>query len=299
MNNIIIGERERKHINNAVENLLKNLGNTETKLDLKSVRNALDLDKQFFTRNDEGSLREFVSQIRFGSKRVLKEPKRLLRLVKEWDIKALYLPEKKKIMIDKNVPQLKRRFIEAHEIGHSIISWHEDYLFGDDNKTLNKACHEVLEAEANYSAGRLLFLGNHFPTVANDYHPDLENIVNSISGVFGNTITSTFWRFIEEAHKDIPMVGLITEHPHHRRDNFKFDEPCRYMIGSEMFKERFSKTNSRELYEIVKGYCGWGKKGWLGEDEMFIVDDRSDSNKFLFKSFSNSYDVLTLGVMVQ
>ena len=148
MENIIIGGKEKRDINKVVDNLLRNLGNPEKKLDLESVRNALELDKNFFTRNDEGFLQEFISHIRFGSKRIFQEPKRLLRVVKELDIKALYLPEKKRIMIDKDVPHLKLRFVESHEISHSIIPWHEDYLFGYDKETLDKACHEILEAEA-------------------------------------------------------------------------------------------------------------------------------------------------------
>jgi hypothetical protein len=38
--------------------------------------------------------------------------------------------------------------------------------------------------------------------------------VKSLSSGFGNTMTSTLWRFVEQAHAGRPIVALVTGHPH-------------------------------------------------------------------------------------
>ena len=53
---------------------------------------------------------------------------------------------------------IQDRWNEAHEVGHSIIPWHDNLLLGDNEFSLNPNCHEQMEAEANFAAGQLLFL---------------------------------------------------------------------------------------------------------------------------------------------
>ncbi|MDR2409710.1 MAG: ImmA/IrrE family metallo-endopeptidase, partial [Bacteroidales bacterium] len=55
------------------------------------------------------------------------------------------------------MPEKKKRWAEAHEIGHSILSWHQVFLHGDPNSTLSIGCKEKIESEANYTAGQILF----------------------------------------------------------------------------------------------------------------------------------------------
>ena len=53
-------------------------------------------------------------------------------------------------------------------MGHSIIPWHDGMMLGDNTQTLLPLCHEQMEAEANYVAGRLLFMGERFKLEASD-----------------------------------------------------------------------------------------------------------------------------------
>ncbi len=68
-----------------------------------------------------------------------------------------------------------------------------------------------MEAEANYAAGQLLFLASRFAVEATASEPSLE-LIKGISKKFGNTLTSTLWRFAEEAHGSRPMVALVSGH---------------------------------------------------------------------------------------
>lgn len=86
---------------------------------------------------------------------------RILNIVRKRSLKALYLPDRKRILIDSSEPKLKRRWNESHEIIHDGVPWHQEAMFGDTEITLSPSCHEQIEAEANFGAGRLLFFQNH------------------------------------------------------------------------------------------------------------------------------------------
>src|SRR3546814_18129914 len=86
-------------------------------------------------------------------------------------------------------------------------------MLGDTEQTLMQACHEVMDAEANYAAGHLLFLASRFAADASGSGPGLD-FVKALSGAYGNTLTSTLWRFVEQGHGGRPMVALVSGHPH-------------------------------------------------------------------------------------
>jgi hypothetical protein len=127
-------------------------------------------------------------------------PSILRDAVRSLSLKVLYLPDQKRILLDRNLPLIKHRWNEAHEIGHDLIPWHSGMMLGDTEQTLTPTCHEIIEAEANYAAGQFLFMADRFRAEAAASTPSLE--------VFGNTVTSTLWRFVEQAHGDRPMVAL-------------------------------------------------------------------------------------------
>jgi hypothetical protein len=85
-------------------------------------------------------------------------PTRIWEAIKTANLKALWIPEQKRILVDDDLHAMKKRWSFAHEIGHSILDWHRDFTFGDDQLTLVEGYHIDLEAEANYATGRLLFL---------------------------------------------------------------------------------------------------------------------------------------------
>ena len=103
------------------------------------------------------------------------------------------LPEndRRRILIDRGLHQARQRWGEAHEIGHSLIPWHDQMLHGDPLGTLQHACELRLEAKANYAAGRLLFLHKQFRKRLLSDSASLEG-VRKLARVFGNSVTSYF-----------------------------------------------------------------------------------------------------------
>lgn len=162
MRNIHLKERTVADIDAQIAKILRGLGDPGPPLDLRIVRELLKLDRDYYSSSDDGLLRETFSRMKVAGIQVLKRPTILKDAVTKLSLKAIYLPDQKRILLDSDLPALKHRWNEAHEIGHDIIPWHAGMMFGDNEQTLTPACHEIMEAEANYAAGQLLFLGRRF-----------------------------------------------------------------------------------------------------------------------------------------
>ena len=279
------------------------LGNPQPPLSLDDVRELLKLDRAFYTADDPSLIREAVSRIRVATIQVASRPMLLVDAIRKWSLQALYLPDGGRILLDASLPQKKHRWNEAHEISHSLLPWHDDVMHGDNRHTLSPACAEQIEGEANFGAGRLLFLRDLFATQARDHEPTIAS-VQRLHKQFGNTIASTLWRFVETVGTDRPLVGMLTCHPHRSRRPPDFDpaEPCRHCIQSPAFAARFSRLSETDLFRAVASYCGAQTGGPLGEAHLILTDDNGEQHLFAFETFFTRHkppspgEALTLGI---
>lgn len=287
-------------IDEQVGKVLRGLGNPSPPLRLLDVRELLKLDRQYFTTDDDGFLREIVSRLKISGKQIIERPALLFDVVKKFDLRALYLPDNKRILLDKYQPELKHRWMEAHEIGHAIVPWHSGMMLGDNKITLSPACHAKMEAEANYAAGRLLFLSSHFDNNAEDTEPSISTI-RRLHSFYENTLTTTLWRYVEGSHLTLPMAGMISGHPHvsRRPKDFNPLDPCDYFIQSPAFSNRFATMSDRVIFQKISSYCGAQRGGPLGEAEIILPDDNGDSHLFRFETFFNGFSALTLAVYLR
>ena len=296
MRNASLGHRTVADIDDQVAKVLRGLGNPEPPIDLRVVRDLLKLDRGYYSTTDDSLLRETFSRMKVAGLQVLLRPTILGDAVRTLSLKALYLPDQKRILLDKDLPPLKHRWNEAHEVGHDIIPWHAGMMLGDTEQTLTPACHEIIEAEANYAAGQILFLADRFAAEATSSTPSLA-LVRSLSKGFGNTMTSTLWRFVEQAHGGRPIVALVTGHPHPTRRKADFDaaNPCRYCVELLPFRERFGGLKETDLFAAIVGYCGAQGGGSLGQTEVVLTDRNGELHLFGFETFFNRHEALTLG----
>lgn len=296
MRNVRLGQRTLVDIDGQVDKIFRGLGNPEPPLDLRLVRELQKLDRGYYSTTDTGLLRETLSKLLVAGKQVLARPTIVGDAVRTLSLKALYLPDQKRILLDADLPPLKHRWNEAHEIGHDLIPWHAGMMFGDNEQTLTPACHEIMEAEANYAAGQLLFLAGRFVAEATASAPSLD-LVRALHKSFGNTLTSTLWRFTEQAHGGRAMVALVSGHPHPAKRKADFDaaNPCRYCVESPAFRERFGQVSEVELFAATVDYSGAQRGGTLGSAEVVLSDRAGDRHLFAFETFFNGYEALTLG----
>ena len=295
MRNIHLSRATAADIERQVDKVLRGLGNPDPPLDLNDVRELLRLDRGYFSSQDDSYLREKVSRMMVAGRQVIERPSLLLDAVRKFDLRALYIPDRKRILLDQSQPKPKLRWNEAHEIGHSILPWHEDAMLGDNEQCLRHECHAEIEAEANYAAGQLIFLRDRFASAANDSATTLAT-VKALKEAFGNTYTTTFWRFIESSHGQLPMIGMIGPHPHKVPANTNGAEAFRHIIESPAFRAQFPQIPAQTLHTAVRGYCGGQRGGTLGRDEVVLHAADGTAHVFEFETFSNTYDCLTLGV---
>jgi hypothetical protein len=292
-----IGEHERHDISIQVRRVLSGLGNPEPPLNLAEVRELLKLDLQYYNSTNQSALKDLAHKVRVGARQILARPALILDVIKKASLSALWVPDRKRILLDDSVPSPKLRWNEGHEIGHSIIPWHSQYMFGDNKFTLDPTCHAQVEAESNYASAQLLFLQDRFPKEARDVELNWKSI-KDLSKRYHNTLTTTLWRVVEDTDPKHPIVGLISRHPRYPDIGSSEDgAPVRHFIHSQAFQARFGNTAAAVIFECLKSYVTWCKKGPVGEAEVVLFDDNGAKCLFTFSSFCNGHDVLTLGVM--
>jgi hypothetical protein len=276
-----------RDIERFVAKIHRDLGDPEPPLSLESVRELLRLDRGYYSSTDDSLLRETAHRMKLAGKQVLSRPTRLIEAVKQWDLKALYVPDHQQILIDLSLPAIKQRWAEAHEVGHSLIEWHEALMHGDQLMTLSTSCHQELEAEANFAAGQLLFLGDAF-TERLRSSPVTLKAIRDLAKLFGNSITTTLWRAVEA--QEAPAVGLVSCHP--RKPS---EPPVRHIVLSAAFVERFGPGAAAALFPQLASFCRNGA-GPIGTGEATLSDLNGDRHRFTFECFDNTHDTLTLAL---
>lgn len=295
-----VGQYEAEDIREVVQRILRDLGNPEPPLDLVQVRALLELDLAYYSTADTSLLQELTHRIRVAGKQLLERPMLLIDAVRKANLSALWVPDNRRILIDKAVPEKKHRWIEGHEIGHSIIPWHREVLFGDNKVTLDPACHAVVEAEANFASAQLLFLQGRFATEARDV-PLTFKSVTQMAGRYGNTITSTLWRMIQDREPDRPVFGMISAHPHYLDDpkigRDENGQEVRYFIRSEAFRRQFPAVTPEDAFALLRRNASRRKKGPIFDASDTLQNANSERCEFTVESFCNTHALLTIGRM--
>jgi hypothetical protein len=293
LRNVFLREHTAQDIDGQVSKILHGLGHPEPPLNLNLVRELLKLDRQYYTSSNPGLLSDIANRLKIAGKQVLARPSLLSEAIRKWNLRALFLPDSRRILLDSDLPQAKQRWSEAHEIGHSIIPWHQETMMGDTKETLTPACHARIENEANYAAGQLLFLQKSFMKDARDVLPGI-NAIKALKERYGNTIVTTLWRYIEQSQE--PLVGAISVHPYRLPYDFNLESPFHYYIRSRKFSEQFSEVRETDLFREIHQYCSDRRGGILGSAEIILQDNIGERHVFHFETFFNQYDALTLGV---
>jgi hypothetical protein len=290
-----VGDKEQRDIERLISKILRDLGDPEPPLRLELVRDLLALDLRYYSSTDVTPLAEFAHRIKVGGKQLMARPSLILDVVKKAKLSGLWLPDDRRIFIDQELPSAKHRWIEAHEITHSFIPWHQDFLLGDDELTLDPACSAMIEAEANFGAGRLIFFGGRFGSEARDCEPTFKSI-KLLQGRYKNTLTSTFWRFVEDRDPDAACFGLVSQHPHHPDiGQGPNGENIQKFVTSFGFRKRFPTVTASDAYALVKRNASWGRKGPVVGGTDVLTDFTGKPVEVMLDGFSNSYSVLTYG----
>lgn len=294
-----IGDFEADDIRKQVDRLLRDIGNPEPPISLDDVRSQLNLDRKYYSKADPSLLDEVAHKVRMGGSQLINLATKLFEVATKANLVAFWLPEARRILIDKDQPEKKHRWTEAHEIGHSITPWHKTFLFGDNAQTLDPSCHAIVETEANFAAGQLLFLQDRFGSDARDLTFDFKAI-QALSKRYGNSLTSTLWRIVEEREPNRPVFGMVSAHPRHPTIGATEDgRSMRHFIRSKGFRDRFPGMTPEDAFSILQRHAGWTKRGRLFETEHPLIDANGSLCEFRVDCLATPYYVLTYGVFLR
>lgn len=307
MKNPILKDSTKRRIDSSVDRLLKDIGCFEPPLDLAEVRRNLRLDLQYYSGSDPSHLSQLTHTLKIAGAEVLRNSRAVSWVVKKFGLKGFLFWDLNEIHIDQDLHDLKLRWAESHEIGHRLCGWHKHFLLGDTKSELSPMCHAKIEAEANYASGQLLFLRERFVEQLMSNAMDFKQLL-SLKKDFGNTMTTTLWRMVEEYRGPEAVVGIVCGHPHHRDETFDALNPCKNVIESRKFREQFSEITEIQLFSKLQEASNWNRRGMISEREVELTDDNGDSHTFVFESLSTQpkdkndpdgprqYNVLTLAV---
>lgn len=294
-----IGQYEARAIDQRIERILRDLGDPQPPLRLEPVFALLKLDLNYYRADDVGALAEFAHRIRMAGKQLAARPALALDALRKAKLSALWVPDGKRIFIDESVPKPKHRWIQGHEITHGITEWHQTFLFGDNTSTLDQECYEQLEAEANYGAGRLLFLRDRFSGEARDCQLNFESI-KLLKDRYGNTVTSTFWRMVEDRDPSSAVFGLVSQHPHYPEIGEGRDgQPWRDFPRSPAFRNRFSRITPAQVFDLIGRHATNRKRGPVIAGTDVMADDNGIIHEVRLEGFCNTYSVMTLGMVLK
>lgn len=295
-----VGELEKREIRDQVDRVLRDLGFPEPPLKLEDVRKLLSLDLSYYSSSDPGLVSELSHRFTLLARKTIPDiGKRLQDALSKSKLCAFWVPDASKILIDEDVPVLKHRWIEGHEICHSITPWHKEFLLGDNAQTLDPACHAMLETEANYGAARLLFLQDKFSNDARDLELSFDSI-KLLAKRYKNSILSTFWRAVEDRDQSMPVFGMVSVHPIYPEIG-KHDGPTpwRNMIRSAAFRTQFSNVSPDDAYKIIVQNASFRKTGPIFSTVEVLPDVLGVNWEFQIECFSTKYSLLTLGFPVR
>jgi len=150
----------------------------------------------------EPFISRFLSHIAGNAREAFLATLQKIRGIADLRERAIYIPAE--------TSQRRRRFVQAHELGHQVIPWHSVNVgYRDDDLSLTGDAQELFDIEANFFAAEVMFQGKRFRNRVRDYTPSFDAVFQ-LADEHGASRHATLWRFVEEQDE---IVGAVTYWP--------------------------------------------------------------------------------------
>ena len=276
----------RAEIERIAAATLGDAGLTEPPLSVEQLLQHVQLHRDYYDLANPGFLDRAKHKLRI-------QGHKLVDIINKVRLQAVLLIDENRICIDHELPKIKHPWASCHETGHRLLPWHKPFFFGDTAQTLDPAYQADLEAEANYAAGRLLFLGDRFTQDARVVVPTIES-VKSLAKRYRASLTTTLRRYVEQG-PDLAMAMLVST-PLWAQQPDDQEHRWRHFVPSERFSRLFPDSSAESLRVAVDSHASYKKGGTVAEFRLGLVDARSDRHEVRAWSFNNQHYLLTLFV---
>jgi hypothetical protein len=140
----------------------------------------------------------FLSRIAANAREAFLATLQKVRGIADLRERAIYIPTE--------TSQRRRRFVQAHELGHQVIPWHSVNVgYRDDDLSLTGDAQELFDIEANFFAAEVMFQGKRFRNRVRDYAPSFDAVFQ-LADEHEASRHATLWRFVEEQDEIVCAV---------------------------------------------------------------------------------------------
>ena len=225
----------------------------------------------------------FLQTLSAKAKGFFLSAKQKLRGIADLRERATYIPH--------DVNSGRKRFAQAHELGHQVIPWHQiDPAYLDDSESLGPNAKGIFEQEANFFGADTIFQGKRFRALARDYQPSFDAIF-TLADKHGASKQATAWRFVEE--QDEP-IAVLQYYPGNAVDEAGNNVLAAWRsVGSPEFNRRFAGV---DVPLLIRTGHPWGAARDLNcicdGNEKLLVDGSGVA--FQWIAWWNTYTLFVL-----
>ncbi len=201
--------------------------------------------------------------------------------------------------VDREIHEKRQVFTAYHEIAHDLIPWQKDAAYFDDDHTLCLSVVRRFEKEANTLAGHLMFQGDRFNQMAEEFELSLKT-AKYLADQWGASFHAAFRQYVERNRRPCAMfifkLTALKEFNKNPVANLP-PEQIYYIAASEIFLEEYGCPKPEEtLYPVIarpellgqlliKGDC---------EGDGLILSNGRNKKKYKYQAFTNQYDVFLM-----
>lgn len=188
----------------------------------------------------------------------------------------------------------RRRFVQAHELGHQVIPWHRvnaAYRDDDQSLSLSAEAQELFDLEANFFAAEIIFQGRRFTRRVRDFRPSFDAVFK-LADDHGASRHATLWRFVEEQDE---RLALLTYWP----SRYTMDEEGNPVlrrgtgVGSPRFVERYQSLDVPAILAADHPWVVARDTGGPCDGDMLLTCDTAQV-RFQWQAWWNTYSLFVL-----
>lgn len=236
-------------------------------------------------------IREVVDMADLPPELAKQKPRKWRRIL------GAYVYRERVVFLDRSQTGPRQRFVEAHEIGHRIVPWHDGVFQLDNEEHVFHDTEQLAEAEAKLAGAHIIFQGSGFAARARDFTAGIASPM-ALASDYGVSLHVTIRHYVEHHPEAVALLVL---------GRFSDPEglPIFQAVQSPSFEQKYGPVSDRFRTNHVG--IGEGQKKPLGDILRAVLDGEptpskqvglrdlgGDPRRFIAEAFFNQYSVFLM-----
>ena len=264
----------RFEIDKVVWSTLREAGIVRPPVNCRVLLDHLELHRDFYDLQNPDFLDRTKHKIRIHGRK-------LVNIIRQIKLVAVLFYDEERIVVDADLPAIKREWPTLHEVSHKIFTWHRPFFDGDTAHTLEPDFQEELEPEANYGASALMFCGPIFKRDAQSTKPCWTTI-RQLKKRYDKSLITTLRRCVE--HGPDHAMAMLVSTPRWRPKPSDQPNRWRYFVTSPRFAAEFAGISAAQTLAVVDANSARRRGGPVADFVLDFCDDAGQSHEFRCES---------------